>query len=162
MLSAWLTPEGAKFIGGLVALCAYLWLLTKFEKKKSQADLDKEKADREIEFQNLWNSHILANVANRETEITTVGGKHFVLRTTYHDDVGDVDAKLQRILLDQATQGADIRNLREQLSALAGLVGQTNQKLSVISDNVANIAGIWAEHVRTHGGLSAIIPQRDH
>lgn len=153
--------EGAWKVGGLVLACLYLWLLTKFESKKTPDDLAKEKSEREKEFQNLWNAHILANVENRESEISTVGGRLFVLRTTYHDDVGNVDAKLQRLLLDQVTQGADIKNLKDQLTSILAAIGQTNTTLQGIGGQVSTIAGIWTEHVRQHGGLTPLV-QKEH
>lgn len=189
-MEAWLTPEGLKFIGGLLLTCLYLWLLTKFETKKTKAELEKEAEaleklvkdqialssiasvsaeDKRItdKVAGMLNAHILDGAAARAAEILAIGGDKFVLRTTYHDAIGDLDGKLQRILFDQAAQGAaqaaqgaDIRNLKDQLSTLAVLVGQSNEKLGSISTHVANIAGIWTEHVRQHGGLTPLIPQQ--
>lgn len=189
-MPSWISAEWTTLALTALGWIAYLWGQTKFEVKKTKAELEKESEaleklvkthinlasiasvdaeDKRIaaKVTAMLNDHILEGAQARAAEILAIGGNSFVLRTTHHDAMGDLDAKLQRILLDQAAQGAaqaaqgaDIRNLKDQLSALATLVGQTNVELRGIGTDVAKIAGIWTEHVRQHGGLSLSNPQQ--
>lgn len=151
---SWLSPGWAALALAAGQSILGLWAYARFEPKKTAADLEKERSLRKAEFTEHWNSSILDNAQKRHDEIVSVAGALFVLRTTHHDAVGVLNATMQHILLEQNTQGLEIRNLKEALAALVKGTEQMNQTLLSINSSVGVMTGIWTAHVEEHGGLA--------